>query len=100
MRHFRPEVEKRIGEFRAKHGAVGLGGHLASDVDDNLAVPDDLGLRLPAIEAGSPRPQPQLVRLSFATKGVLTLLYHPAEPILWTILQHVSSMSKRTSTNP
>ena len=56
MRHFRPEVEKRIDEFRAIHGAVGFGGHLASEVDDNLAVPDDLGLRLPAIEAGSPQP--------------------------------------------
>ena len=47
MRHFRPEVERRITEFRAINGAVGFGGHLASAVDDNLAVPDNLGLRLP-----------------------------------------------------
>ncbi|KIL58483.1 hypothetical protein M378DRAFT_27540 [Amanita muscaria Koide BX008] len=59
MRHFRPEVEKRIDEFRAKHGAVGFGGQLASEVDDNLAVPDDLGLRLPAIEA-SQQQQPRI----------------------------------------
>ena len=47
MRHFRPEVERRISEFRAINGAVGFGGHLASAVDDTLAVPDNLGLRLP-----------------------------------------------------
>ena len=47
MRHFRPEVERRISEFRAVNGAVGFGGHLASAVDDSLALPDNLGLRLP-----------------------------------------------------
>ena len=47
MRHFRPEVERRISEFRAINGAVGFGGHLASAADDNQAVPDNLGLRLP-----------------------------------------------------
>ena len=46
MRHFRPEVERRIAEFRALHGAVGFGGHLSSAVDDTLALPDNLGLRL------------------------------------------------------
>ena len=47
MRHFRPEVERRIEAFRAANGAVGFGGHLASAADDTLAVPDNLGLRLP-----------------------------------------------------
>ena len=46
MRHFRPEVERRIDAFRAANGAVGFGGHLASEIDDTMAVPDDLGLRL------------------------------------------------------
>jgi NADH dehydrogenase (ubiquinone) flavoprotein 1 len=54
MRHFRPEVERRITEFRAINGTVGFGGHLASEVDDNLAVPDNLALRLPE---STPRPQ-------------------------------------------
>lgn len=47
MRHFRPEVEARIANFRAQQGAVGFGGHLASAADDTLALPDNLGLRLP-----------------------------------------------------
>ena len=47
MRHFRPEVERRISEFRAINGSVGFGGHLASATDDTLAVPDNMGLRLP-----------------------------------------------------
>lgn len=46
MRHFRPEVERRISEFRAVNGPVGFGGHLASAADDTLALPDNLGLRL------------------------------------------------------
>jgi NADH dehydrogenase (ubiquinone) flavoprotein 1 len=46
MRHFRPEVERRISEFRAVHGAVGFGGQLASATDDTLAIPDNMGLRL------------------------------------------------------
>jgi len=57
MRHFRPEVERRIQEFRAANGAVGFGGHLASAADDTLALPDNLGLRFP--EPG-PNAQPQL----------------------------------------
>nr|GAT56110.1 NADH-ubiquinone oxidoreductase [Mycena chlorophos] len=55
MRHFRPEVEARIDAFRAKHGAVGFGGHIASELDDNLAIPDNLGARLP-IDAPAPPP--------------------------------------------
>ncbi|THU83225.1 hypothetical protein K435DRAFT_807685 [Dendrothele bispora CBS 962.96] len=48
MRHFRPEVEARIAKFRAENGAVGFGGHMASEIPEDLAVPDNLGLRLPA----------------------------------------------------
>jgi len=55
MRHFRPEVERRIEGFRAANGAVGFGGHLASAADDTLALPDNLGLRLP--EVAPPAPQ-------------------------------------------
>ena len=45
MRHFRPEVEKRIAEFRAKHGPVLFGGRLKSETDQHptLALPDNLG---------------------------------------------------------
>jgi len=55
MRHFRPEVEKRIAEFRAREGGVLFGGRLARDVDPALAIPDDLGGQLP--EVGSPAAQ-------------------------------------------
>lgn len=54
MRHFRPEVERRIDAYRVAHEAVGFGGHLASEIDDTLAVPDNLGLRLPALEPPQP----------------------------------------------
>lgn len=54
MRHFRPEVEARIADFRAANGAVGFGGHLTRDADDTLALPDNLGLRLP--EVAPPQP--------------------------------------------
>jgi len=47
MRHFRPLVEERIRNFRAEHGGVAFGGMLTSEVDDSLAVPDNLGVRLP-----------------------------------------------------
>jgi NADH dehydrogenase (ubiquinone) flavoprotein 1 len=47
MRHFRPEVEARIAKYRGEFGAVGFGGHLARENKDDLAVPDNLGLRLP-----------------------------------------------------
>ena len=50
MRHFRPEVEKRIEEFRRANGTVAFGGRLASEIDDTLAVPDNLGARLPPLE--------------------------------------------------
>ncbi|KAJ7580992.1 hypothetical protein C8J56DRAFT_958766 [Mycena floridula] len=50
MRHFRPTVEARIASYRSNHGAVGFGGHLASDMNARLAVPDNLGLRLPVTE--------------------------------------------------
>ncbi len=55
MRHFRPEVERRIAEFRAREGGVLFGGRLARDVDPTLAIPDDLGGQLP--EVGSPPAQ-------------------------------------------
>lgn len=50
MRHFRPEVEKRIDAFHAEHGGVLFGGRLKTEVDDSLAVPDNLGANL--IEPG------------------------------------------------
>ncbi|KAJ6475783.1 NADH-binding subunit of NADH:ubiquinone oxidoreductase [Mycena vitilis] len=53
MRHFRPEVEARIDAFRLKHGNVAFGGRLSSEVDDTLAVPDNLGVRLPVDAPGT-----------------------------------------------
>lgn len=50
MRHFRPEVEKRIDAYRAEHGGVLFGGRLKTEVDPSLAVPDNLGASL--IEPG------------------------------------------------
>lgn len=47
MRHFRPEVEKRIEAFRAANGSVLFGGRLKSQLDDTLAVPDNMGGNLP-----------------------------------------------------
>lgn len=52
MRHFRPLVEQRIADFRAANGGVAFGGKLVRDLDDDLAVPDNLGARLP--EVGAP----------------------------------------------
>jgi len=44
MRHFRPEVERRITEFRKLNGPVMFGGKLLSSVQDKtLALPDNLG---------------------------------------------------------
>jgi NADH dehydrogenase (ubiquinone) flavoprotein 1 len=43
MRHFRPEVERRIEEFRKANGPVLFGGKLGSEVDPSLAMPDNLG---------------------------------------------------------
>ena len=49
MRHFRPEVEKRIADFRAANGPVLFGGRLKSQTDPNLAIPDNLGADLPEV---------------------------------------------------
>lgn len=46
MRHFRPLVEERIRRYNEQNGHVGFGGHLASETPKELAVPDNLGLRL------------------------------------------------------
>jgi NADH dehydrogenase (ubiquinone) flavoprotein 1 len=43
MRHFRPEVERRIEAFRRAHGPVLFGGKLKSETDPNFALPDNLG---------------------------------------------------------
>ena len=44
MRHFRPEVERRISEYRAQNGPVLFGGRLLSQVEDRtLALADNLG---------------------------------------------------------
>lgn len=54
MRHFRPEVEARIEQYRAANGGVGFGGHLSSEIADaRYAIPDNLGLRLPEPMAGA-----------------------------------------------
>lgn len=47
MRHFRPEVEKRIASFREENGPVLFGGKLKSQTDPTLAIPDHLGANLP-----------------------------------------------------
>jgi NADH dehydrogenase (ubiquinone) flavoprotein 1 len=52
MRHFRPEVEKRIEMFRraeleaGRDGKVLFGGRMMADVDPSLALPDNLGGQL------------------------------------------------------
>ena len=55
MRHFRPEVEKRIADFRAREGAVLFGGQMRRDADPEFALPDNLGGELP--EVGAPTQQ-------------------------------------------
>ena len=53
MRHFRPEVEKRITTFRAENGSVLFGGRLlSSQTDPTLALPDNMGAYVP--EVGPP----------------------------------------------
>ncbi|KAF8072132.1 NADH-ubiquinone oxidoreductase 51 kDa subunit [Lyophyllum atratum] len=47
MRHYRPLVEERIANYRAVNGVVTFGGRLAKDMNDDLAIPDNLGARLP-----------------------------------------------------
>ena len=49
MRHFRPEVEKRIAAYRAENGPVLFGGRLKSETDPTLALPDHLGANLPEV---------------------------------------------------
>ena len=58
MRHFRPEVEKRIADFRAREGGVLFGGRLAREVDPTLAIPDNLGGQLPEVSAPGTRTVP------------------------------------------
>ena len=53
MRHFRPEVEKRIDAFRAANGPVLFGGRLKSQTDPTLAIPDNLGANLPEVTSSS-----------------------------------------------
>ena len=43
MRQLRPEVERRITEFRTREGGVLFGGRLARDIDPALAIPNNLG---------------------------------------------------------
>jgi NADH dehydrogenase (ubiquinone) flavoprotein 1 len=58
MRHFRPEVERRIAEYRAREGAVLFGGGLARDIDPNLAMSDNLGGHLPEVAPPAARTAP------------------------------------------
>ncbi|KAF4607852.1 NADH dehydrogenase [ubiquinone] flavoprotein 1, mitochondrial [Pleurotus pulmonarius] len=51
MRHFRPLVEERIAQFRAANGPVLFGGRLRSQVDESLAIPDNLGANLKEVAA-------------------------------------------------
>jgi NADH dehydrogenase (ubiquinone) flavoprotein 1 len=52
MRHFKPEVEKRIEMFRqaeleaGRNRKVLFGGRMMADVDPSLALPDSLGGQL------------------------------------------------------
>lgn len=59
MRHFRPEVERRIAEFRAKNGPVLFGGRLLSETDPTLAIPDNMGGNLVDEPASPPQQQQQ-----------------------------------------
>jgi NADH dehydrogenase (ubiquinone) flavoprotein 1 len=43
MRHFRPEVERRIDVFRARQGSVLFGGLGEGEVDPVLALPGGIG---------------------------------------------------------
>ena len=53
MRHFRPEVEKRIEAFRRENGKVLFGGRMAAEMDPTLAIPDNLGANLPEVGQGA-----------------------------------------------
>ncbi|PKI83984.1 hypothetical protein MVES1_002039 [Malassezia vespertilionis] len=41
LRHFRPLVDQRIESYEKEHGAVLFGGHLASERNPELAMPDN-----------------------------------------------------------
>lgn len=47
MKNFRPEVEERIRQFHATHGATFFGGALKSEADYTKAIPDSLGGEVP-----------------------------------------------------
>lgn len=58
LRHFRPEVEKRIAEFRSVNGPVLFGGHLLNEMNRDLALPDNLGVSAqPGFKAPALPPQ-------------------------------------------
>lgn len=42
LRHFRPDVERRIAEYREAHGPVLYGGKLARDAPSGVALPQNL----------------------------------------------------------
>jgi NADH-ubiquinone oxidoreductase-F iron-sulfur binding region len=71
MRHFRPEVERRIVEFRAQNGPALFGGRLLSQVEDRtLALPDNLGGNLEEVVPKLlERPAPLQQSLTAASGG-------------------------------
>ncbi|KAL9934097.1 hypothetical protein V8E36_007179 [Tilletia maclaganii] len=48
LRHFRPEVERRMQEYQEKNGPVLFGGKLAREQDPSLALPPNLSSPVPA----------------------------------------------------
>ncbi|KAK0555196.1 NADH dehydrogenase [ubiquinone] flavoprotein 1, mitochondrial [Tilletia horrida] len=42
LRHFRPEVERRMREYQEKNGPVLFGGALARDQDPTIALPSNM----------------------------------------------------------
>ncbi|EJU03008.1 NADH-ubiquinone oxidoreductase [Dacryopinax primogenitus] len=50
MRHFRPEIEKRLADFNAANGPVLFGGRLQRDAPSELAISDNLGPERPSPE--------------------------------------------------
>lgn len=42
-----PEVEKRIHDYQTRNGQVLFGGHLRSDLNPEIAYPDNIGISLP-----------------------------------------------------
>ncbi|BGO98855.1 NADH dehydrogenase [ubiquinone] flavoprotein 1, mitochondrial [Rhodotorula toruloides] len=53
LRHFRPEVEKRIHDFKQREGQVLFGGHLLKDQNPDIALPDNIGISLPGVAPGA-----------------------------------------------